>query len=44
VQNDDRGLVLQSTVAGNIITVDPQVSVTSSESLCSRLLAALIMR
>jgi hypothetical protein len=25
VQNDDRGLVLQSTVAGHIITVDPQV-------------------
>jgi hypothetical protein len=44
VQDDYRGLVLQSTVAGNIITVDPQVSVTSSESLCSRLLAALIMR
>jgi hypothetical protein len=25
VQNDDRGLVLQSTIAGHIITVDPQV-------------------
>jgi hypothetical protein len=25
VQNDDRGLVLQSTVAGHIITIDPQV-------------------
>jgi hypothetical protein len=25
VQNDDRGLVLQSTVAGHIITVDPHV-------------------
>jgi hypothetical protein len=25
VQNDDCGLVLQSTVAGHIITVDPQV-------------------
>jgi hypothetical protein len=25
VQDDDRGLVLQSTVASNIITVDPQV-------------------
>jgi hypothetical protein len=25
VQNDDRGLVLQSTVVGHIITVDPQV-------------------
>jgi hypothetical protein len=25
VQNDDRGLVLQSTVPGHIITVDPQV-------------------
>jgi len=23
VQNDDRGLVLQSTIAGHIITVDP---------------------
>jgi len=25
VQDDDRGLVLQSTVAGHIITVDPQI-------------------
>jgi hypothetical protein len=25
VQDDDRGLVLQSTVVGNIMTVDPQV-------------------
>jgi len=25
VQNDDRGLVLQSTVVGHIITIDPQV-------------------
>jgi hypothetical protein len=25
VQNDDRGVVLQSSVAGHLITVDPQV-------------------
>jgi hypothetical protein len=25
VQDDDRGLVLQSTIAGHIITVDPQI-------------------
>jgi hypothetical protein len=26
VQNDDRGVVLQSSVAGHLITVDPQVT------------------
>jgi len=44
VQDDDRGLVLQSTVRGHTITVDPRSSVSSLEFLFSRCLRALIMR